>query len=922
MSNESNPAIVAPTAQLGHKAPRTLRGVLRWLLIAPLFPLAVVSGVFVWTQFHASRDAVYDDLARDARTVAAAVDQEVEIGKAILDTLAASELIDRGDWDGFRRLAIGALQGRSDTWIALGEASGLQVMRTFEQVSPPTMNPNAFARQNAEVEWRGRTLPVSTQGLSERVMRTGELENTGLYFGAAIRRPAVAIGVPIKREGRITHVLIMGFAPDRLTQLILRSASTGSQRVALVDASGRVIASSRDPDDATGRPVTDALREQLLERSEGFREGPNIAGEPVLVAFRRTGLTDWSVALSLPRAAAFSPAWRVFALWTALLLALLALSAWAARSLWLRLVPPLVAMGRAAAQIQRGQPPELPASGVAEIDELGALLKDAAGAEARNRDEALRWAVAEEAARAREVSERLLRRVLDNIHASVAVLDARGRLIEANLAPIERSGHSRAELIGRLFWDEPWWSHDGAVRDRVRVAVERAAAGETVRHDVTACIFDGGTISVDLQIAPLRDEAGEVTLLIVCGVDITAREHTAAALREADRQKDEFLAILSHELRNPLAPIRAASHVIRQRNPQDPALAMASDVIERQVRQLVRLVDDLLEVSRITQGRIELQRRPEPLADIVAAALEAARPAIEAAGHRLSIALSKPAPVVEADAARLSQAILNVLNNAAKYTPRGGRIAVRVDAEGGIGHVSVEDDGIGIDAGTLPRIFEMFVQGRRNTGTGAGGLGIGLALARRLVEMHGGTIRATSDGEGRGSRFVIALPCLGADDPRVSAVQSGANARPSARRRVLIVDDNVDAAATLQASLEFDGHAVRTAHDGHGALAAVAAERPDAVLLDIGLPDIDGLEVARRLHAKYGDACPRLIALSGWGQQADKRRAAEAGFERHFTKPVELATIADVLAAPPVAPRPGRHWPPERRTRAPPGALV
>jgi PAS domain S-box-containing protein len=709
------------------------------------------------------------------------VDQEVEIGKAILDTLAASELIDRGDWDGFRRLAIGALRGRSDTWIALGETSGLQVMRTFEQVALPTMNPNAFARQNTEVEWRGRTLPVSTQGLSERIMRTGELENTGLYFGAAIRRPAVAIGVPVKREGRVTHVLIMGFAPDRLTQLILRSAGTGSQRVALVDASGRVIASSRDPDDATGRPVTDALRAQLLERSEGFREGPNIAGEQVLVAFRRTGLTDWSVALSLPRTAAFSPAWRVFALWTALLLSLLALSAWAARSLWLKLVPPLMAMGRAAAQIQRGQPPELPASGVAEIEELSALLKDAAGAEARNRDETLRRAVAEEAARAREATERLLRRVLDNMHASVAVLDARGRLLEANHAPIERSGRSRAELIGRPFWDEPWWRHDGAVRERVRDAVERAAAGETVRRDVTACIHDGGTISVDLQIAPLRDETGAVTLLIVCGVDVTARERTAAALREADRQKDEFLAILSHELRNPLAPIRAASHVICQRNPQDPALAMAGDVIERQVRQLVRLVDDLLEVSRITQGRIELQRRPEPLADIVASAVEAARPAIEAAGHRLTVALSEPAPMVEADAARLSQAILNVLNNAAKYTPPGGRISVRVDAEGGIARVSVEDDGIGIEAGTLPRIFEMFVQGGRDAGAGAGGLGIGLALARRLVEMHGGTIRAASDGEGRGSRFEIALPCLAVNDPRDPAAQFGTAERPPAR---------------------------------------------------------------------------------------------------------------------------------------------
>ncbi|RPH46794.1 MAG: response regulator [Burkholderiales bacterium] len=901
MTNEPVDSVVAPSAAHGPATPRTLRGVLRWLLIAPLVPLALVSGVFVWTQLQANRDTVYAELARDAGTLAAAVDQEVEIGRSILGTLAASELIDRRDWEGFRKLSIGALNGRPDTWIALGEVSGLQVMRTFEPVAAPTMNPNTFARQNAEVAWRGRPLPVSTQGLSDRVIRGDGPANTGLYFGAAIRRPAVAIGVPVMREGRVTHVLIMGFAPDRLAQLFIRAAGTDGPRAALVDAEGRVIAASHDSEEATGRIVPDALRQRLAASADGIHEGPDSTGEQVLAAYRRTDLTDWSVAVAHPRATAFSQAWRAFALWSALLATLLAVSAWTARSLWLRLAPPLVAMGRAARQIQQGRPPELPSSGVAEIEELGALLREAAGAEARNRDETLRRAVAEEAARAREASERLLRRVLDNVHASVAVLDAKGRLLEANLSPVERSGLSRAELIGVPFWDEPWWSHDETMRALVRDAVGRAAAGETVRNDVTAAVRGGAPISVDLQIAPLRDESGAVTLLIVCGVDVTERERTAAALREADRQKDEFLAILSHELRNPLAPIRAASHVIRQRNPQDPALAMAGDVIERQVRQLVRLVDDLLEVSRITQGRIELQRGTEPLAGVVGAAIEAARPAIEAAGHRLSVTLPERPLVVEADAARLSQAILNVLNNAARYTPRGGHIAVRVERDGAQARVSIEDDGIGIDAETLPRIFEMFVQGDRDAGGGGGGggLGIGLALARRLVEMHGGTIRAWSDGAGRGSRFEIALPCLAEDDPRQRDAALSAAAHPADRRRVLVVDDNVDAATTLQISLELDGHEVRTVHDGLGALEAVAAERPDAVLLDIGLPDIDGLEVARRLRARYGRDCPRLIAVSGWGQEADKRRAAEAGFERHFTKPVEPSTIAEVLAASP-----------------------
>ena len=1001
------------------RVPRTLRGTLRWLLIAPLVPLALVSGVFVWTQWQASRAVVYTDLSRAAKSLARSVDQEVEIGKAVLDTLAASELIDRRDWEGFRRLALQALRDRPDSWIALGDATGLQVMRTFEPVGSPAMNPSAFARQNAEIEWRGRTLPVSTQGLSERILKTARPSNPGLYFGAAIRRPAVAIGVPVIRDARATHVLILGFAPDRLAQLVLQADGNG-QKADLVDANGRLIASSRDPQDGMGLTVLPEVRERLALNTDGFREGPDRDGVEVVAAYQRAELTDWSVLASSARDEAFAPAWRVFTAWTVLLLALLALSAWAASALWLRLAPPLVAMGRAARAIQQGTPPELPPSGIAEIEELGALLRDAASAEARNRDEALRRAAAEEQAlaqarfraaiehlphgvviydaqrryeylngqavelygrardafigqrdealwppaivapyvdaleraiatrtvqslewplpdqatgdrviavthapladddgrlrqvltiawdlterkraeRVREASEQLLRRVLDNLDAFVGVLDVQGRLLEANRAPLERARLTRGEVIGRPFWEWPWWTHDPRVQRQLRHAVGRAAAGEAVRYDVAVRIADNVLIAVDFLVAPLRDASGAVSLVVASGVDITERKRTEAALREADRQKDEFLAILSHELRNPLAPIRAASHVIRARVPDDPMLTRAGEIIERQVGQLVRLVDDLLEVSRITQGRIELRTRPEPLAAVVSAAVESARPTIEAAGHRFEVSLPAVFAIVEADTARLSQAILNVLQNAAKYTPRGGRISLEVTVGGGCARIAVTDDGIGIDARTLPRIFEMFVQGDRDAGGARGGLGIGLALARRLVEMHGGSITASSDGPGHGSRFVIELPLVPASEPALDAPTPPAplDAAATSHRTVLVVDDNVDAADTLGTLLSLDGHVVRIAHDGRSALAAVAAHRPDAVLLDIGLPDIDGLEVARRLRTTYGIECPRLIALSGWGQASDKQRALDAGFERHFTKPVEPATLAAVLS--------------------------
>ncbi len=871
---------------------RSLRGVLLGLLVGPLLPLAVISSALVWTQWDQHRAEVYEGLARDAATIRVAIDQEVEIGKAILDTLGASALIDAGDWEGFRRLAIEALRDRPESWIALGDATGLQRMRTFEPVpATPTMNPNAFAQRHVEVEWNGHRIPLSTQGLSERVVRTGRLSNTGLYFGAAIRRPAVAIGVPVMRAGAVSHVLILGFAPDRLAMLVEQSAREG-RRVSLVDASGRVIVGSRDAANSTGRPVSDGLRELIAQRDEGFREGPNRLGEDIVAAFRRSALTDWTVVVSSPRATAFAPSWRVAGAWSALVLALLLASAWGSRALWLRLAPALVAMGRSARAIQRGERPDLPVSGIAEIDRLGALLREAASAEARSRDETLRRAVAEESMRAREASERRLRAVLDNVDAFVAVLDADGTLREVNRTAVEPAALTRDDVIGRPFWDAPWWSHDPEVRDRIRDAVARAAAGERVREDVHARSGVASTVTVDLQVSPLRDADGTIAMLIACGVDVTERERTERALREADRQKDEFLAILSHELRNPLAPIRSASHVIRMRAPQDPAIAQAGQVIERQVRQMVRLVDDLLEIARITQGRVGLRPRAESLEDVVATAIEAARPAIEAAGHRLEVRWPDEPLTVHADAQRLSQAVLNVLHNAGKYTPPGGRIAVSVGRDGERARVSIEDDGMGMDADTLPRIFDMFVQGPREPGDAAGGLGIGLALARRLVDMHGGAIGATSEGPGRGSRFDIVLPLLGAAAERSP---DAAPQRRAAARRLLVVDDNLDAAATLQLALEIDGHAVRAVHDGRGALAAVAADRPDAVLLDIGLPDIDGFEVARRLKATYGAACPRLIALSGWGQDSDKRRARELGFERHFTKPVDPSTIAALL---------------------------
>jgi PAS domain S-box-containing protein len=386
-------------------------------------------------------------------------------------------------------------------------------------------------------------------------------------------------------------------------------------------------------------------------------------------------------------------------------------------------------------------------------------------------------------------------------------------------------------------------------------------------------------------------------------LDITERKLTEDALkehvvaqREADRRKDEFLATLAHELRNPLAPIRNAVEIMRLKDAPDSALARPREIIDRQLRQLTRLVDDLLEASRITQGKVQLRCERIEVADAAHEAVEGARPAIEASAHEITVTLPDEVLCMNADPTRLTQIILNLLNNAAKYTPRGGHIWLTVERDGDEAVISVRDTGIGIESGHLPNLFKMFSQVTPALDRAQGGLGIGLALVRGLAELHGGRVEARSAGPGKGSEFVVRLPALASGNPR--APGAGAAARsPSvaARRRILVVDDNRDAAESLGDLLRQMGHDVHVAHDGLEAVQAAATLRPSVILLDIGLPKMNGFDAARHIRSQAGGDDVTLIALSGWGQEEDKRRATEAGFDSHLTKPVDLSHLEGAL---------------------------
>jgi len=387
--------------------------------------------------------------------------------------------------------------------------------------------------------------------------------------------------------------------------------------------------------------------------------------------------------------------------------------------------------------------------------------------------------------------------------------------------------------------------------------------------------------------------------------EVAERARAEAALKEADRHKDEFLAVLAHELRNPLAPIRNAVEIMRRSSLSDPQLVWSRDVVERQVKHLTRLVDDLLDVSRITRGNINLSREPVSVSTIIARAIETIQPMIAEHRHELTVDVTDEVLEVEGDLTRLTQVLGNLLNNAAKYTDPGGTIMVSARREGSDVDIRVRDNGIGIPPALLPRLFQLFTQVDAGAHRTQGGLGIGLALVRQLVQMHGGSVTAYSSGPGTGSEFLIRLP-LRTRRSR-EAMETGllphaaTNGTGKSGHRILLADDNQDALESLATLLQCDGHEVHTAGDGAQALEVAAQCRPNVVLLDIGMPKLDGYEVARRIRAEPWGKATVLIALTGWGQDEDRRRSREVGFDSHLVKPLDpeaLSTMLSRLPAP------------------------
>jgi len=610
-----------------------------------------------------------------------------------------------------------------------------------------------------------------------------------------------------------------------------------------------------------------------------------------------------------------------------------------------------------------------------------------------------------------------------------AILDLNGTVVETNRFSSEGCGYSTEQIVGKPFWDGPWWAASPQLVEQITIASRQAAAGQPFRGEVAYVVADGTQRVADVTIQPIRADTGRLLFLAATGIDVTERKraeadrqkfvtliesstdfigmcdlngvpffinraglamvgldsiddarrrsfadfffpedqprvmeelfpsilktghgeieirfrhfktgearwmaykvltlpdadgrpiafatvsqditerkrleddlrHLATDLSEADRRKNEFLAILAHELRNPLAPISNAARALRVAGGDGEALRAASEMLERQVGQMSRLVDDLLDMSRITQGKIELRKERLELAPIVEQAIEAVRPLYKSMNHELTVTLPSQPVHMNADRVRLAQIVGNLLNNACKFTDRGGHVWLSVETSDGEVEIRVRDNGIGITRENLPRLFDMFAQVDTSLERSRDGLGIGLTLVKTLVELHDGTVTVTSEGLGRGSEFVVRLPVVHDTAGRAS-VPPTIPPGPSAVRRVLIVDDSEDGAESLAMLLELAGHETYKAHDGVEAIEAAERLRPHAVLLDIGLPRLNGYEACRRIRQQPWGKDLVMVALTGWGQEEDRHRSREAGFDAHLVKPVDHDALTQLLASPP-----------------------
>ena len=911
-----------------------LRKRLVLLVAAGILPLAFMSGLALYALAQQQREQTERASIELSRALATAVDAELRSVSYVLEALATSSALDTGDTAAFHRVARPVVATRP-LWraIILARPDGQVLMHTSYPLGRTDMaiaEPESFSQ-----------LVQSKSALVGPLRRGPRGE-----FGVPVR-------VPVMRDGGLRFVLTGVINPEAFLEVVSRQHVPEDWVVSVFDAKGTRVARSRANAKYVGTPPSPSLQRLMAASGdEGVGVTYALEGDAILTAYTRMKGSGWSVAIGIPIGSVEAGAWRSSLAYGGGVLLSVLLGGLAALTIARSINRPIGQLRRAAQAVGRGQPPQLPASDIREIQEVADALASSADQRARDEAERERLLVAERAARtgAEQARRRLemlasagavLSRSLQP-HATLEALasiivpgiadwcrvdlvDADGRLQRAltHHSDPQRSRfgtelvqklRAAPETPGSMAWTvatgrshmATFDSPRGFDETRDRDLMTFAQAIGMRAYFTVPLVARGRTLGA---MAALQAESERAFSADDCALLMELAQRAALALdnarlygdaqaarsqaETANRAKDEFLAMLGHELRNPLAPIVTALHLMARRGGDE--MAMERRIIERQVAHLLRLVDDLLDVSRIARGKIQIEREPVDMKAVVERALELTQPALERRARAVEVDVPLQPVLVAGDPVRLAQVLSNLLTNAVKFTPPDERVALRLREDDGGVEIAVEDNGSGISPELLPRVFDLFTQGEQGIDRHAGGLGLGLAIVRTLVQLHGGTVSAHSDGPGRGSRFVVRLP---AAEAPLAPLAPARPARPVVRRggRVLLVDDNGDAADMLGELLRDAGHEVCIAADGPAALAALDSFAPELALLDIGLPGMDGYELAGRLRADPRTDGLRIVALTGYGREPDRARALATHFDEHLVKPVTAERLLDVAA--------------------------
>ena len=838
--------------------------------IAPLVVVLAVGGVVLVDH---ERKAFANESIGRARAAMSAIDTELRNSLTTLKTLAASKNLEKGDIRAFHAEAQRLLASKPE-WRNIELAT---VAR--EQLMDANLPPGAPA-------------PFAADEAFDRAVRTGEPAVSNLPPGTAVSGFSVLLRVPVFIGGKVRYVLSAPIVPGSFDALLKAQRLPEGWIIGLLDREKKFI--SRIPPVLPGTSASANFRAAIERAGEGWFRARTLEGVEMYTPYVTSELSGWVLGIGAPRSVVEAGVSR--ALWitaAGVLLALgiaLALAGLIAR----RIAEPIAALAAGnALELDVGHP------GAQRIEEI-ARLRDALNEAARAVRERQQRIEHEQAA-LREQTD-LLRQRTGEVETLMQVMpiavlkteDLECRTVTGNPAAYRFLKISAGENIGHFVAAGPSPGAYRVLRNGQEVTPQELPMPYAIAHgeespgeELEFHFADGDTRFGYVYASPLFDAQGKVLGSVCAILDITER-------KEADRRKDEFLATLAHELRNPLAPVVNALRLIEVAGQDPAATTKAHEILRRQVPQMKRLIDDLMDVSRISQGKIVLRREQVALQPVIDEVLDACQPAIEVMGHDLKVSLPAFPVWLDCDATRLAQMLTNLLGNACKFTPRKGDIRIEASCQGAELVVAVSDNGMGIAPEFLPRVFDLFTQGDRSLERTPGGLGIGLSLVQRLAELHGGTVAVRSGGIGMGAEFVMRLP-IGIDAGALRRTRATSEEVKSAHYRILVVDDNNDAAESLAELLKMTGHEVHIANDGLEGVEAAGRLRPEIVLMDIGMPRLNGYDAARRMREESWGAGLFLVAISGWGQPADRQKASEAGFDAHLVKPVEYANLLSLF---------------------------